>query len=143
MLAFNHILAGSIVGAIAPAPLVPFIATASHFVMDILPHAYGEEPPYSRFLKIQIGADAVISIAAVALIFILFPEQWLIVGIGAFFGLLPDFLWLFWKRGPKWLDKFLDWAHWIQWAEWRHGWILDGMYASAFVYFLIQISDVI
>jgi len=128
MLAFNHILAGSIVAVVTPAPLVPVVALASHFVLDVMPHAYGEEPPYSRFLKIQIATDALVSLAVIPVIVALFPDQWLIVGIGAFFGFLPDLLWLLWRKGPKWLDRFLDWAHWIQWGERPYGWIFDAFY---------------
>lgn len=141
MLAFNHILAGSIIGAIAPAPLVPVIAFSSHFLMDMIPHAHGEEPPFSRFLKWQIAADALVSLCAIAFIVWLFPDTWLLVGVGAFFGLLPDFLWLLWRRGgPQWLDTFLDWAHKIQWAELRHGWILDSLYGLVFACILFMIA---
>lgn len=128
MLAFNHLLAGSIVAVVTPAPLVPAVAVASHFILDVMPHAYGEEPPYSRFLKIQIATDTLVSLAVIPIIFLLFPDQWLLVGVGAFFGLLPDFLWLAWRKGPKWLDAFLDWAHWIQWGERPYGWIFDAFY---------------
>jgi len=141
MLAFNHILSGSIIAVVTPAPLVPFVAVASHFILDTFPHAHGEEPPFSRFLKIQIAADALVSVGALILVFALFPPQWLIVGIGAFFGLLPDFLWLIWKKGPKWLDKFLDWAHWIQWGERPYGWIFDAFYGFLFVFTLFALAD--
>ncbi len=133
MLAFNHILAGSIVAVITPTPLIPITAFVSHFVLDLLPHAHGEEPPYSRFLKIQIATDAVVSLFAVAFIVWLFPDNWPVIGMGAFFGLLPDFLWLLWRKGPKWLDKFLDFAHWIQWGERPYGWIFDAFYALMMV----------
>lgn len=132
MLAFNHILAGSIVGAISPAPLVPAVAFTVHFILDVFPHAYGEEPPYTRFLKIQIGVDAIMSVCAILFVLLLFPDRWQIIGVGAFFGLLPDFLWLLWRKGPKWLDTFLDWAHWIQWGERRYGWIFDAFYGMLF-----------
>ena len=128
MLAFNHILAGSIVANIVPVPLVPVVAFASHFVLDMFPHAHGEEPPYSRFWKIQLAVDAVVSLLAVVFIIWLFPANWLLVGMGAFFGVLPDVLWLVWRKGLKWLDKFLDWAHWIQWGERPYGWIFDAFY---------------
>lgn len=144
MLAFNHLLAGSIIAVITPAPLVPaipFIAFASHFVLDLFPHAYGEEPPYSRFLKTQIAIDMVLSVIVIAFIIWLFRDNWLIVGMGAFFGLLPDFLWLLWRKGPKWLDKFLDWAHWIQWGERPYGWIFDALYGFLMVFTLMQLAS--
>jgi hypothetical protein len=142
MLAFNHILAGSIVAVVVPAPLVPVVAFVSHFLLDMTPHAFGEEPPYSRFLKIQIAVDAVISVIAIVFLLWLFPpSQWFIVGVGAFFGLLPDFLWLLWRRGPKWLDKFLDFAHWIQWGERPYGWIFDAFYGFIMVAALFALTS--
>lgn len=141
MLAFNHILAGSIVGAIVPAPVVPVVAFATHFVLDLFPHAHGEEPPYSRFLKIQIAIDALLTVVAIGLVLWLFQDRWFIIGVGAFFGLLPDFLWLLWRRGPKWLDKFLDFAHWIQWGERPYGWIFDAFYGLLMVVILFHLAD--
>lgn len=106
MLAFNHILAGSIVALVTPAPLVPVVAFASHFLLDMMPHAHGEEPPYSRQLKTQIGIDAAVSLITVCFILWLFHDQWFIVLVGAFFGLFPDFLWIFWRRGGSvWFQK--------------------------------------
>jgi len=140
MLAFNHILAGSIVAVTVPAPLVPVVAFVSHFVLDMFPHAFGEEPPYSRFLKIQIIIDAVICVPVIIFLFVLFPHQWPIVSIGAFFGLLPDFLWLLWRRGPKWLDKILDFAHWIQWGERPYGWIFDALYGFLMIFALVVLA---
>lgn len=142
MLAFNHVLAGSIVAVVTPAPLVPLVAFISHFLLDLFPHAHGEEPPYSRFLKIQIGIDAVVTLVASVFVLWLFRDQWFIVSIGAFFGLLPDFLWIFWKKGgPKWFQKFLDWAHWIQWGERSYGWIFDAFYGFLFVFTLVVLAQ--
>lgn len=140
MLGFNHLLAGSIVAVIVPAPLVPVIAFTSHFLLDLFPHAHGEEPPFSRFLKIQFGVDAVLCIITIPFLLWLFPDRWFIVGIGAFFGFAPDLLWLFWHRGPKWLDKFLDWAHWIQWGERPYGWIFDALYGFLFTFTLFVLA---
>jgi hypothetical protein len=141
MLLFNHALAGAAVGAIVPLPLVAPIAFATHFLLDVMPHAYGEKPPFSRFWKIQFSADIVLTIIALGVLYYLFPEnQRFIIGLGAFFGMLPDCLWLLWKQGPKWLDKFLVWASMIQWAEWRHGWILDLLYGATLVYFLALLA---
>lgn len=138
MLAFNHLLAGSIVATIVPAPLVPVVAFASHFILDLFPHAHGEEPPYSRFLKTQIWIDAVVSVAVLVFLFLLFPDNWPIIMTGAFFGFLPDALWILWRKGPKWLDKFLDFAHWIQWGERPYGWIFDAFYGMTMVIILTQ-----
>lgn len=128
MLGFNHLLAGSIVAVIVPEPLVPVVAFSTHFVLDLFPHSFGEEPPYSRALKIQIAVDAVLCVATLIFLFALFPTKLPLILMGAFFGFLPDCLWIFWRKGPKWLDRFLDFAHWIQWAEVPYGWIFDGFY---------------
>ena len=131
MLLFNHALAGSIVAVITPVPAaVPVVAFATHYLLDLTPHAHGEEPPFSRFLKIQIGIDLVLTPFAVLFAFVLFPDQWFIVGVGALFGMAPDFLWILWRRPglPKWFNKFLDWAHYIQWGERPYGWIFDATY---------------
>jgi hypothetical protein len=140
MLAFNHLLAGSIVALTVPTPLVPVVAFVSHFALDLFPHAYGEEPPYSRFLKIQVGIDVVVSIATLGFLVWLFPDRLFIVGIGAFFGFLPDALWLLWRKGPKWLDTFLDFAHWIQWGERPYGWIFDAFYGFLFGFALLEVA---
>lgn len=134
MLAFNHILSGSIIGLLVPAPLVAPVAFATHFIFDMLPHAFGEEPPYSRFLRIQIRVDAVLSVAAIIFVSLLFPNKLFLVGLGAFFATVPDVLWLFWRRGgPKWFDRMLDFAHWIQWGERPYGWIFDAFYGLMMV----------
>lgn len=141
MLAFNHILSGSIVGLIVPAPFVPLVAFVSHYLLDLMPHAYGEEPPYTRFLKIQIAVDAVVSLLAIVLVVWLFPTRWPLAALGAFFGFLPDALWVFWRKGgPRWFQKFLDWAHWIQWGERPYGWIFDAFYAFAFSFTLFALA---
>lgn len=143
MLAFNHLLAGAAIGVIVPAPFVAPVAFVAHFVMDLFPHAYGEEPPFSRMLKIQIAADAVISVLVIPFVFFLFPDKWLIVSVGMFFCLLPDFFWLFWRRGgPKWFQSFLDWAHWIQWGERPYGWIFDAVYGLLLAVTLYLLSTV-
>lgn len=140
MLGFNHLLAGSIVAVIVPTPLVPVVAFVSHFVLDLFPHAFGEEPPFSKKLKIQIIADAAVCVLTLIFLYWLFPIRWPTIFLGAFFGFLPDCLWIFWRRGPKWLDKFLDWAHKIQWAEVPDGWILDGFYGLSMSLILYLIA---
>lgn len=144
MLAFNHILAGSIVAAITPTPLVPLVpvfAFVSHFILDLFPHAHGEEPPYSKFLKAQIIFDTMISLVAIGYIVWLFPDRWFMIGVGAFFGLLPDFFWVLWRKGgPEWFQAFLDWAHWIQWGERPYGWMFDLFYGGVMTVILFNIA---
>ena len=130
MLAFNHSLAGSLVGVLVPAPLVPAIALVSHFVLDLTPH-FGRSTtvyPYTKAFKIWLITDGILSVAAMLFAMILFPHRWFIIGAGAFFSVLPDLLWPFWHRGVQRLDVFLDWAERIQWGERPYGWIFDAFY---------------
>lgn len=143
MLALNHTLAGAIIAVVVPAPAVPFVALASHFFFDTFPHANGEEPPLSRALKRQIAIDLSLTPFAYAFALLLFPGQWLLITIGVFFSVLPDALWVFWRRGgPQWFQKFLDWAHWIQWGERPNGWVFDAIYAMLFGITLYLLSTV-
>lgn len=142
MLGFNHVLAGSIVAVIVPAPIVPIAAFVSHFVLDLAPH-FGNSNrvyPYTRPFKIWLIVDAILCFACLAFAITLFPEKWVIVSIGAFFGTLPDFLWLLRHRWKAWFDRFLDWAEWIQWGERPYGWILDVFYGFLFAFTLAAIA---
>lgn len=142
MLGFNHVLAGSIVAVIVPAPFVPIVALVSHFLLDTFPH-FGNSTtiyPYTRRFKILLIADAILCFAGLAFAIYLFPHLAGIIAIGAFFGALPDFLWLWRDKGPKWFQKFLAFANWIQWGERPYGWIFDAFYALllAIVLFLLS-----
>jgi len=130
MLVINHTLAGAVIAVITPAPLVPLAAFVSHFLLDMMPHADGAEPPLPKILKIQIAIDLALSPFVFLFTLWLFPDQWLIITIGVFFSVLPDTFWIFWRRGgPVWFQRFLDWAHAIQWGERPYGWKLDAIYA--------------
>lgn len=135
-------LAGSITAVIVPAPLVPLVALVSHFILDLTPH-FGRSNTvyaYTKPFKIWLTIDALLCLAALGFAISLFLDQWLIICIGAFFGALPDFLWLLWHRGPKWLDRFLDWAEWIQWGERPYGWIFDATYGLLMTITLFLLS---
>jgi len=142
MLGFNHVLAGSIVAIIVPAPLVPFVALGSHFLLDLSPH-FGfpvGASPYAKPYRYVLYADGVLCIASLALALTLFPSQWFIICVGAFFGILPDFLWPLWHKGPKLLDKFLDFAEYIQWGERTYGAIFDTFYGMIMIITLYLLS---
>ncbi len=143
MLGFNHVLAGSIVAVIAPAPLVPIIAFVSHFLLDLTPH-FGRSAtvyPYTKAFKLWLITDAILCFAVLAFAISLFPSQWFIICVGAFFGALPDFLWLLRGRASRLMDKFLDWAEWIQWGERPYGWIFDATYGFLMVITLFLLSQ--
>ncbi len=144
MLGFNHTLAGSIVAVITPAPLVPFVAFASHFLLDLAPH-YGNDPkvkPGNKAFRRLIAIDGTLCVLAYAFAVLLFPSQWLIIGIGVFFSLLPDFFWLFLKhRLERAFDRFLKWAGDIQWGERPYGWMFDGFYGFIFTLTLLSLAS--
>lgn len=143
MLGFNHVLAGSIIAVITPAPLVPIVALASHFILDLFPH-FGESDtvkPGTKSFRNLLLLDGLLCIGGYLLAVSLFPSQWFTIAIGAFFAAFPDVLWLAWHRGPKWLDRFLDWAHWIQWGERPYGWIFDAFYGMMMAIILFLLSN--
>lgn len=142
MLGFNHVLAGSLVAVLVPAPLVPVVGFASHFILDLTPHFGNSDrvKPYTRPFKIWLVIDAILCFIGLGYAMWLFPDKWFIVGIGAFFGALPDFLWLLHHRLWRWLDRFLDWAEWIQWGERPYGWIFDVFYALVFAFTLAALA---
>lgn len=133
MLGFNHTLAGSIVAVITPAPLVPAVAFISHLLLDITPH-FGKHQgfkPYNRNFKILLLVDAVLCFGVLFLAWWLFPDKWLIVAIGAFFGTLPDFMWLL-RGKTRLLNGFFILAEKIQIAEHPRGWLMELLYALSF-----------
>jgi hypothetical protein len=142
MLGFNHALAGSIVAVLTPASLVPVIALVLHFVLDTFPH-FGNSNrvyPYTRPFKQLLAADALLCIAGVIFAISLFPHLWLIILVGAFFGVLPDFLWIWREKGPSWFQRFLQFANWIQWGERPYGWLFDVFYGLMMVIILYVLA---
>lgn len=130
MIALNHMLTGTAI-AIAvkqPALVVP-LAFLSHFVLDSTPH-FGGMPFYEyghRLFPYAMAADGILSITAVATVMWLAPDMAFIIGIGAFFAILPDILWLG--------HYVLKWQHWffrfhqrIQWFERPPGIIVEASY---------------
>lgn len=142
MLGFNHVLAGSIVAIIVPAPLVPVVSLPLHFVLDTFPH-FGNSAtvyPYTRSFKRLLVFDALLCIGGLVFAIMLFPQLWAIITIGAFFGALPDFLWIWRTKGPTWFQSFLRFANWIQWGERPYGWMFDVFYAAIMVVALYLLS---
>jgi len=140
MLGFNHVLAGSITALLVPAPLVPLVAVASHFILDLSPHFGFPEGanPYAKPFRYVLILDGILCAVALAIGLVAFPDKWFMICVGGFFGLLPDLLWPLHHNLNKTLDKFLDWANWIQWGERTYGWIFDAFYGMLMVIFLTQ-----
>lgn len=142
MLGFNHVLAGSIVAVITPAPLVPFAAFVSHFLLDLTPHFGNSDRvyPYTKSFKLWLVIDALLCFIGLAFAISLFPDKWLVISLGAFFGALPDFLWLFHHKWQPWFDRFLNWAERIQWGERPYGWLFDAFYGFVFAFTLAALA---
>lgn len=141
MLGFNHTLAGCIIAVITPAPLVPFVAFASHFLLDMTPH-FGRSKrvyPYTKQFIWMLILDAILCTLSLFIAISLFPDKWMILAIGAFFATLPDFMWLL-KDRVKLLDPFFAFASKIQWAEHPYGWIFDITYGYIFLIILFRIA---
>lgn len=122
----NHTLAGSIIAVIAPAPLVPVVALASHFLLDAMPH-FGRDPritPFNRPFRTLLLIDALLCVSVLIGAWWLFPDKWLIITIGVGMACLPDFLWLLDGR-IGWLAPFFRFAARIQWGERPWGWWLE------------------
>ncbi len=142
MLGFNHTLAGCIIAVITPAPLVPVVAFASHFVLDTTPH-FGRSKriyPYTRPFIYMLILDAILCTTSLLFAIWLFPDKWLVLTVGAFFSTLPDFIWLLEGR-VRWLKRFFAFARWIQWGERPYGWIFDIAYACIFVAILLWLRS--
>jgi len=119
MQALNHVAFGTLIAITIkePALVVP-LALASHFALDMLPH-YGEDPRLpqgSPAYHYRILADALASLLFVAAVCSHIPNLAGVIGVGAFFALLPDFFWpaaLYAKQNnPIW--KFLRFHKRIQ-----------------------------
>lgn len=129
MIGLNHAMAGVIVAATVPAPLVPIAALISHFVMDALPHFGSSETfkPYNRPFKWLLFFDAIVCFLVLAGGIWLFPDKWWFVIIGTFFATLPDFLWLL-QGKVSWMKKYFTFAKRIQWSETPDGWTYEIAY---------------
>lgn len=148
MIGFNHALSGALVATLMPtqyAVYVPLVAFVLHFVLDIFPH-YGRDdtaPVRSKKFNKILTTDAILSIACVALAMTLYPEKALLVAIGAFFAMLPDFLWIFHyyiKIHNRVTKAFFSFAGNIQWGERPWGWSLEILYAMIMLAVLVGLS---
>lgn len=136
----NHILAGSIIGAVIPNQAVAIgLAFTSHFAMDIIPHfGYSGNKGYSTVLQHKfsyfVGWLTLITTILV-LSFLIYYHQWfpLFTGIIA---ALPDafglYNWLAYEKYGKHAKGFLRLFHVvfhrkIQWCERPWGIIIEGI----------------
>ena len=108
MLITNHVVAGAVIGAVAPGPASAFaLGIASHVVMDALPH-WGH-PDYDVFIKVAV-VDGLIGLATLAtLARAASPERRTAVVAGMLGACFPDAdkpSTLFFGRSPfpAWVD---------------------------------------
>ncbi len=89
MLITNHVVAGAVVGALAPGPVSAFaVGVASHLAMDALPH-WGH-PDYDVFLKVAV-VDGLVGLATMAtLARAASPERRVAVVAGMLGSCFPD-----------------------------------------------------
>ena len=109
MLITNHVVAGAVIGAVAPGPASAFaLGIASHVVMDALPH-WGH-PDYDVFIKVAV-VDGLVGLATLAtLARAASPERRAAVVAGMLGACLPDAdkpCTLFFGRSPfpAWVDE--------------------------------------
>lgn len=148
MIGFNHALSGALIGALMPpqyTAYIPLVAFVLHFILDVTPH-YGRDdtaPVHSKKFNKILFADATLCVLFVALACWLYPEKILAIGLGAFFAMLPDFLWVFHyyiKINNKLADLFFSFAAKIQWGERPWAWSLEILYAMVMLVMLIGLS---
>ena len=94
MLATNHVLAGSIIGAAVGDPIAGFgLGVLSHLVMDAIPH-WGVDSSsskgYSTYLKVAVCDGLLLLVLGTLIVLGVEPQYTLAVAAGAFGALLPD-----------------------------------------------------
>ena len=104
----NHVVAGAVIGAVAPGPAGAFVlGIASHAVMDSLPH-WGHDD-YGVFIKVAV-VDGLVGLATMAtLVRAASPDRRAAVTAGMLGACLPDAdkpSTLFFGRSPfpGWVD---------------------------------------
>ena len=108
MLITNHVVAGAVLGAVAPGPASAFaLGIVSHVAMDAMPH-WGH-PDYEVFIKVAV-VDGLVGLATLAtLARAAAPDRRTAVVAGMLGACLPDAdkpSTLFFGRSPfpAWLD---------------------------------------
>lgn len=141
MTGFNHTLAGCLIAVVVPAPLAPFAAFMSHFLLDATPH-FGRDKefvPYNHNFIMLLIFDGILCVAALAFSIWLFPHLWWLMIICSAASTLPDFMWIL--RGKvTWLNGFFAFASMIQWGERPWGWTLEIIYGTIFLSILVALS---
>lgn len=148
MIGFNHALSGVLVATLTPpqyAGFIPLIAFVLHFVLDVFPH-YGRDdtaPVHSLKFNRILTLDAALCVTFVALACWLYPDKIFLIGLGTFFAMLPDFLWIFHyyiKVSWRPAQLFFTFAAKIQWGERPWAWSLEILYAMSMLAVVVGLS---
>jgi len=93
--ATNHALTGAIIGSIIPIPIVAIpLALLSHIILDSIPHFTDDKMCInSSKFKLLLFSDIGMCFLIASVIFIVQPQNWLLIIICAFVATSPDFLW--------------------------------------------------
>lgn len=130
MTGLNHVLTGTAIALAVKEPLlVAPLALISHFLLDATPHF--DHPIYqygSKYFTRIMVADGVLSIGTVSLVMIAVPQLAGVIALGAFFAIVPDFLWLYYYTHgrPQWW--FFKFHSKIQWYERTPGLFVEASY---------------
>lgn len=129
----NHIVAGALIAAVIPQPLIAIpLAFLSHFLLDALPH-FGDTEKHSwlnRNFSLILLIDTLISAGFLLTLMVMQPDNWGLMVISGLVAVSPDALWL-----PYYLDelkgitrehgKLAKLFKWIQWGERPWGLIIE------------------
>ncbi len=143
MTGINHSLAGAAIALAVRQPLlIAPLAFVSHFVCDAMPHLgrIKDMHPWNQKMRTYLLFEAFLCFGALAVCLLIFPQYWLLIGLGMFFATLPDFLWipyhnlgkpdrLFWRIHAK-----------VQWGERPYGWTFELLYAAIFILVIVKFT---
>ncbi|MCA9332481.1 hypothetical protein KDA00_01260 [Candidatus Saccharibacteria bacterium] len=98
MFASNHVITGAVIGSLVVNPVIAIpVAFCAHFVLDAFPH-YGIGDHTSKKFLYTLSADAGLALALIVVIFVLQPQNWLLIIACGVSCASPDLMWL-----PRWL----------------------------------------
>lgn len=145
----NHVLAGSIIGLTVANPvLAVFLALASHFIMDILPHfGYAGRGGYTEVLRHRLSYIVAVCTAITTVLVVI-----LLAANGKWFALLtglvaasPDAIgiynWLAYEKYGRQAKGLLRLVHVrfhraIQWCERPWGVIIEAAVTAGLLFLL-------
>jgi hypothetical protein len=143
MIATNHALSGSLIGALLPLPIAVPVAFASHFVLDAMPH-YGivhRQRNNSATYKLIVFSDTFIALSIAASAALL--HKWRMEAFG-WWAYSPDAFWVIYyfthhrNLNLKPRSRFMRFHMRIQRYERPWGIAVDLMAAAAMFPFFVH-----